>query len=87
MALFEKFPRLDDLGLAVLVLAPVSVLFLTAITAEALNGNVPQGGFAVAKATPHHVVSAPRSMGQTNCAATSPSTASASDLNRRSSHE
>jgi hypothetical protein len=87
MARSEKFPRLDDLGLGVLLLAPVSVLFLSAITTEALSGRMLQDGFAVARATPHQVVSTPRSTGQTNRVATSARTASANGLIRRSSHE
>jgi hypothetical protein len=87
MAPLERFPRFDDLGFAILLFAPVSLLFVSAITTEALSGRMPHDGLAVAKAAQHQVVSAPRSMGPTNCAAASPRTALASGLHRESSHE
>jgi len=87
MTLLRKFDHFDDLGFAIFLFAPISLLFLAAVTSEALAGGFPQQGVAFAHAPQHQVADAPRRKEQSPCPAASAHTALAGDLNRKSSHE
>ncbi|HXY21493.1 MAG TPA: hypothetical protein VEI29_02325 [Burkholderiaceae bacterium] len=87
MRLLKKLDRFDDLGFAIFLFAPVSLLFVAALTSEALAGRLPQQGVAFAHAPQHPMVNASPVAAQTPCPAAPAQTALANDLNRKSSHE
>ena len=83
----KKFDHFDDLGFAIFLFAPVSLLFVAAVTSEALAGRLPQQGVAFAHAAQHPIIGASPAGAQVPCPATPAQTALASDLSRKSSHE
>lgn len=87
MRLLRKFDHFDDLGFAIFLFAPISLLFVAAVASEALAGGLPQQGIAFARAPQHQVADAPRGKEQSPCPPASAHTALAGDLIRKSSHE
>jgi len=87
MTLLEKYPRFDDLGFAIFLFAPVSLLLLSAVTTEALSARLPHGALTLARAAQHQIVNTGDGAAQTPCPTTAPRTALAGGLIGKSSHE